>query len=80
VFPVVTSEQVRVAMDKTGVEEVDVTYTDCSVEMYYDIETAKIHSLKQNVNYDIAVKDGIVSKKLLTGSVSEVNVYSGFAY
>lgn len=80
VFPVVTSEQVRVAMDKTGVEEVDVTYTNCSVEMYYNIETAEIYSLKQNVNYDIAVKDGILSKKLLTGSVSEVNAYSGFTY
>ena len=67
-------------MDKTGVEEVDVTYTDCSVEMYYKIETAEIYSLKQNINYDIGVKDGIMSKKLLTGSVSEVNTYSGFAY
>ncbi len=80
VFPVVTSEQVRVAMDKTGVEEVDVTYTDCSIEMYYNIETAEIYSLKQNVNYDVAVKDGILSKKLLKGSVSEVNAYSGFVY
>jgi hypothetical protein len=80
VFPVVTSEQVISAMDMPGIEKVDVTYTDCSVEMYYNIETAEIYSLTQNINYEIGVKDGLIGPKLLNGTVSEVNKYTNFVY
>ena len=77
VFPVVTGNQILTAIDKTGVTIADVTYTDCYVEMYYNIETAEIYSLTQGINYEITAKDGILK---LDGTVSETNVYSGFIY
>ena len=80
VFPVVTSEQVISAMDMPGIEKVDVTYTGCSVEMYYNIENAEIYSLTQNINYEIGVKDGLIGPKLLNGTVSDVNKYTNFVY
>ncbi len=77
VFPVVTAKQVMTAMDQDGVTEVNLTYKDCSVDLYYNVETAEIYSLKQNVNYSISAKDGILPLK---GSVSEINTYSNFIY
>ncbi len=77
VFPVVTSEQVRAAMLKSGVTEINLTYKDCSVDMYYDSKDGDIYSLTQNIKYDVSVKDGIVTSK---GTVSETNTYSDFAY
>ena len=77
VFPVVTGNQILTTIDKTGVTIADVTYTDCYVEMYYNIETAEIYSLTQGINYEITAKDGILK---LDGTVSETNVYSGFIY
>ena len=77
VFPVITGKQAIDAMDQYGITEANLTYTDCSVEMYYNIETAEIYSLTQNINYDIAVKDGHITLK---GTVSEANKYSNFIY
>ncbi len=77
VFPVVTAEQVSSAMNKSGVTEVNVTYKDCSVEMYYDSKDGDIYSLTQNIKYDVAVKDGIVKA---TGTVTQTDKYGDFVY
>ena len=77
VFPVVTGTQILDTMDRKGVTEVNVTYKDCSVVLYYNATNANIISLTQNVKYDVAAKDGYLTLK---GTVSETNEYSGFKY
>ncbi len=77
VFPVVTGKQVLDAIYKAGATTADITYRDCSVELYYNQQNAKIYSLTQNINYDISVKDGYLT---MNGTVSEVNKYNGFVY
>ncbi len=77
VFPVVTAEEARAAIGAGGVTDVTVTYKDCAVDMYYDSTNGNIILLNQYINYDVAVKDGIV---VSTGTVSEVNVYDMFKY
>ncbi len=77
VFPVVTGEQVLGAINQKGATSADVTYKNCSVELYYNIENAEIYSLTQNINYEVSVKDGYLTMK---GNVSEVNKYSDFVY
>ena len=77
VFPVVTGNQVLVAVDRYGATKADLTYTGCSVDIYYNNETAQIYSLTQYVNYDVDVEDGRLN---LGGTVSETNKYTNFIY
>lgn len=76
-FPVLTGEQVRVAMDNNGVEKIDLTYTDCSVELIYKPATGEIVSLKQTTNYVMDVENGYLPA---SGTVTEVSEYYNFVY
>ena len=77
VFPVLTGEQIRYAINNDGATTIDVTYTDCSVEMYYNATNSELYSLTQNVNFNVAVKDGHLTLK---GDVTDVSKYTGFEY
>ncbi len=76
-FPVLTGEQVRVAMDKDGVEKVDLTYTDCTVELIYKPATGEIVSLKQTTKYVMDVENGYLP---VSGTVTDVSEYYNFVY
>lgn len=76
-FPVLTGEQVRVAMNNKGVEQVDLTYKNCSVELVYKPATGQIISLKQTTGYVADVKNGYIPA---SGTVTEVSEYYNFVY
>ena len=76
-FPVLTGEQVRVALDENGVEKVDLTYTNCTVELIYKPATGEIVSLKQTTNYVMDVENGYIPA---SGTVTEVSEYYNFVY
>ncbi|MBO5463650.1 MAG: hypothetical protein J6A49_10110 [Clostridia bacterium] len=79
-FPVLTGEQVRIAMDVNGVEKVDLTYTNCTVELIYKPATGEIVSLKQTTNYVADATDGYIKGTLTAGTITEVSEYYNFVY
>lgn len=76
-FPVLTGEQVRVAMNNKGVEKIDLTYKNCSVELIYKPATGQIISLKQTTGYVADVTNGYIPA---SGTVTEVSEYYNFVY
>lgn len=78
-FPVVTAEQVRIAIDDKMIESVNLTYKDCTVELVYKPSNGQIVSMKQIVKYEAAVEQGF-SFITAKGTVTEVSDYYNFIY
>ena len=76
-FPVVTAEDFRDILDNGEVEEISLTYTDCTVELIYNPATGEIVSLKQTSSYVADFMDGYLP---VSAVVKEVSEYYNFAY
>lgn len=75
VLPVLSADQIKVIFNEgmtAGLNEVNVTYTDCSVEVVYNPTTGDIISLVQVINYDV---DASGTKSFST-TITEVNTYT----
>ena len=87
-FPVLDKEVVKqklVARQNAlvSVEDVNLKYYDCTVELVYMPKTGRIVSLTQTVKYDCTVNFTalwLISGQSAVGNVTETTVYSDFVY
>ncbi len=87
-FPVLDKEVVKqklVARQNAlvSVEDVNLKYHDCTIELVYMPKTGRIVSLTQTVKYDCTVNFTalwLISGQSAVGNVTETTVYSDFVY
>lgn len=75
VLPVLSADQIKALFNEgisAGLTDVNVTYTDCSVEVVYNPATGDIISLVQVINYDVEAS----GTKSFSTTITEINTYT----
>lgn len=80
-FPVIAADTVKEKVQSTlfleKISSVELTYTDCTVELIYNPKLNRIISMTQTVKYNGEIKGTVLSAN---GTVTEISEYSDFNY